>query len=300
MNQINDNVIVGFGEALWDMLPDGKQIGGAPANFAYHATQCGLNGWVVSAIGEDALGLEIVENFQAKGLDFILDTVEYPTGTVVVSLNGEGMPIYEIKESVAWDNIPLTPELLELAGRTRAVCFGSLAQRCPVSRKALHAFLNAMPQDESRFRVFDINLRQNFYGREVIQESLERCNVLKINDEELVRISRMFDYAGTDLKKKCWRILEEYDLKMLVLTCGVNGSYVFADGEVSFLPTPKIDVVDTVGAGDSFSATFVSSIINGCSIPQAHMNAVEVSAFVCTQQGAMPTLPPALLAAVRG
>lgn len=286
----NNKYVVGIGEVLWDVLPEGKKLGGAPANFAYHVSQFGLNSRVVSAIGNDKLGAEIERDFSEKGLEGIIEKVAYPTGTVQVSLDDNGVPNYTIKENVAWDNIPFTPALKELAQHTCAVSYGSLAQRNIVSRETIHAFLDAMPK-EGAYKIFDINLRQNFYTKDIICESLERCNVLKINDEELVAVSRLFGYPGIDLQDKCWILLAKYDLKMLILTCGVNGSYVFTPGHVSFVETPKVAVADTVGAGDSFTAAFVSAILRGLSVSEAHKLAVNVSAYVCTQNGAMPILP---------
>lgn len=284
-------MIVGMGEALWDVLPEGKKIGGAPANFAYHVSQFGFNSRVVSAVGDDKLGNEILENFSEKNLNFLIEKVPYPTGTVQVELDDEGIPCYDIKEGVAWDNIPFTPALEELAKQTRAVCFGSLAQRSFVSRETINKFLDAMPDDNGQLRIFDINLRQNFYTKEILCNSMERCNILKINDEELVTVSRMFGYPGIDLQDKCWILLAKYNLKMLILTCGVNGSYVFTPGEISFVETPKVEVADTVGAGDSFTATFVAAILKGKKVSDAHKLAVEASAYVCTQNGAMPIFP---------
>lgn len=288
--------IVGIGEALWDVLPDGKKIGGAPANFAYHVSQFGLDSLVVSAIGADKLGEEIVENFNEKKLNYKLPVVDCPTGTVQVKIDQLGIPQYNIIENVAWDNIPFTTELEQVAKHARAVCFGSLAQRSPVSRGTILRFLDAMPKDDNVLKVFDINLRQGFFTKEIIDESLSRCNILKINDEELVAISHLNGYPGIDLKDKCWLLLGKYNLKMLILTCGVNGSYVFTPGNVWFQPTPKVEVADTVGAGDSFTATFIASIIKGLPVEEAHKKAVEVSAYVCTRQGAMPALPANLLA----
>ena len=284
-------MIVGMGEALWDVLPEGKKIGGAPANFAYHVSQFGFNSRVVSAVGDDKLGNEILENFSEKNLNFLIEKVPYPTGTVQVELDDEGIPCYDIKEGVAWDNIPFTPALEELAKQTRAVCFGSLAQRSVVSRETINKFLDAMPDDNGQLRIFDINLRQNFYTKEILCNSMERCNILKINDEELVTVSRMFGYPGIDLQDKCWILLAKYNLKMLILTCGVNGSYVFTPGEISFVETPKVEVADTVGAGDSFTATFVATILKGKKVSDAHKLAVEASAYVCTQNGAMSIFP---------
>ncbi|MFI3316806.1 MAG: carbohydrate kinase [Rikenellaceae bacterium] len=287
----NRKYIVGLGELLWDVLPDGKKIGGAPGNFAYHSSQFGFDSAVVSAIGHDKLGDEIKENLDKKGLGGIIERVEYPTGVVQVALDDNGVPIYDIKENVAWDNIPYTAELEALAQQTLAVTFGSLAQRNVVSRSTINRFLDAMGDDEDSYKIFDINLRQGFYTRETICNSMDRCNILKINDEELVAISRMFGYPGIDLQDKCWILLAKYKLKMLILTCGVNGSYVFTPGNVSFVETPKVDVADTVGAGDSFTATFISAILNGEGVNDAHRKAVRVSAYVCTQHGAMPVIP---------
>lgn len=286
--------VVGLGEALWDVLPEGKKLGGAPANFAYHAGQfLGQDNTIaVSALGEDKLAEETIESLKAHGLTFLMPRVPYPTGTVQVILDEQGIPSYDIKENVAWDNIPLDTEVQAIARQCRAVCFGSLAQRNVVSRETIQRFLDLTPAD--CMKIFDINLRQNFYSKEVIQESLRRCNVLKINDEELVIIGRMFGYPGLDIENKCWLILGKYNLDMLVLTCGTNGSYVFTPGQMSFQETPKVEVADTVGAGDSFTGSFCATILSGMPVTEAHRRAVEVSAYVCTQNGAMPELPARL------
>ena len=285
--------VVGLGEVLWDVLPDGKKLGGAPANFAYHAGQFGLDTLAVSALGKDALADETIAALDERGLKYLLPRVDYPTGTVQVTLTVDGIPTYEIKENVAWDNIPYTPELAEIASNCRAVCFGSLAQRNVTSWATIRQFLDNTPTD--CLKVFDINLRQQFYTKDVIEESLKRCNILKINDEELVVIKRMYGYDDLDMRGICEKILADYQLKMLVLTCGTNGSYVFAPGLTSFQETPKVKVADTVGAGDSFTGSFCAAILNGKSLEDAHRKAVAVSAFVCTQNGAMPKYPDDLL-----
>ena len=211
---MNNTIVVGMGEALWDMLPEGKKIGGAPANFAYHVSQFGLDSRVVSAVGEDELGAEILKNFREKKLNCMIETVPYPTGTVQVELDINGVPCYDIREGVAWDNIPFTPALEGLARQTRAVCFGSLAQRSVVSRETINRFLDAMPDGEGQYKIFDINLRQGFYTKEILCNSMRKCNILKINDEELVTVSRMFGYPGIDLQDKCWILLAKYNLRM--------------------------------------------------------------------------------------
>ena len=292
-----NKTIVGLGEALWDCLPNGSKLGGAPANFAYHTSQFGFEAYAVSALGNDALGDQTVKEFDEKQLRYIMPRVAYPTGTVQVTLDQQGVPTYDIKQGVAWDNIPFTPEVEALAKRTDCVCFGSLAQRSEVSRTTINRFIDAMPNDS--LKIFDINLRQNFYTKEIIQDSLRKCDILKINDEELVTIGRLFDYPGLDMENKCWLILGKYNLKMLVLTCGTNGSYVFAPAEKSFQPTPHVDVVDTVGAGDSFTGSFAAAILSGMPLADAHRLAVEASAYVCTQQGAMPRLPQKLIDRVK-
>lgn len=284
--------IVGLGEALWDVLPNGKKLGGAPSNFAYHAGQYGDESIAISALGEDKLGDETECELDAKRLNYLMPRVSYPTGMVQVTLDSNGIPTYDICANVAWDNIPFTSEIKTIAKHCRAVCFGTLAQRNTVSRNTIHAFLDATPAD--CLKVFDINLRQNFYSREVLLESVKRCNVLKINDEELTIVSHLFGYPDLDMQDKCWLILGKYNLDMLVLTCGVNGSYVFSHGKVSYQATPSVQVVDTVGAGDSFTGSFCAALLHGCSVVEAHKLAVEVSAFVCTQNGAMPDVPQRL------
>ena len=287
-----ENKIVGLGEVLWDVLPEGKKLGGAPANFAYHAGQFGLDTLAISAVGEDQLGDETLSALKEKGLKYIMPRVPFPTGTVQVELDAQGVPAYEIREGVAWDNIPFTPEMEKVARSCKAVCWGSLAQRHEVSRNTIHRFLDATPP--TCLKIFDINLRQTFYDEEVIRASLKRCNILKINDEELVTIGRLFGYPGLDMSNKCWLILGKYNLDMLVLTCGVNGSYVFKPGAMTFIETPKVDVADTVGAGDSFTASFCAAILKGLSVSDAHQLAVETSAYVCTCNGAMPRIPAEL------
>lgn len=292
--------VIGLGEALFDCLPTGRKLGGAPANFAYHVSQFGFDSCAISAIGNDELGQEIIDTFDKVGLHYCLPKVDFPTGTVQVTLNEQGIPQYEIKLGVAWDNIPLTPELTNLAQHAQAVCFGSLAQRSEVSRATIQHFLESTPKDT--LKVFDINLRQRWYNREVIETSLQHCNILKINDEELDIVAPMLlsvttdpaDLIAADKEKAvrvCRALIELYELKMLILTCGTNGSYVITKDKCSFIPTPKVEVADTVGAGDSFTATFIAKILAGASIEQAHEMAVKVSAYVCTQSGAMPILP---------
>ncbi len=287
------NIIVGLGEILWDLLPGGKVLGGAPANFAYQTSQFGFEGYAVSAIGKDALGDEIIESLSSKSLNHKIERVNFPTGTVQVTLDGKGIPQYEICENVAWDNIPFTPEIEDLARKASTVCFGSLAQRSEVSRQTILRFLKLLPHDA--LKVFDINLRQHFYTKEIIDNSLKHSNILKINDDEVVIVAELYGWNGLKEAEICRKLVEMYHLKLVILTKGTNGSYVITSGEELFRPTPKVTVADTVGAGDAFTAGFVASLLRGKTIPEAHKTAVEVSAFVCTQHGAMPVLPDTLI-----
>ena len=287
-------IIVGMGEVLWDMLPEGRKIGGAPANFAYHVSQFALPSYVVSAVGRDMLGDEIMENLRSKAINHLIERTDSPTGTVMVEVDSAGIPRYDITEDVAWDHIPYTSEIEKIARRTVAVCFGSLAQRCAVSRDTIGRFLDAMPDTPDTLKVFDVNLRQDFYDKDVVEDSLNRCNVLKINDEEIDLLGCMFGFQGISMQDKCWLLLGKYNLKILILTCGTRGSYVFIPGEMYFRPTPAVKVEDTVGAGDSFTASFISGILKGKTVPEAHRLAVETSAFVCSNKGAMPELPTSL------
>lgn len=286
-----ERYVVGIGEALWDMLPAGRQLGGAPANFAFHAGQLlGMEHvMALSALGQDALADETEAAFSVRHLPTYMPHVAFPTGTVQVSLDEKGIPAYNIREGVAWDNIPFDVRMEQLATQCQALCFGSLAQRSVVSRETIRRFVSATPHD--CLRIFDINLRQHYFSRQVIEQSLRMANILKINDEELPVASGLLGYAEADAAQLCRRLLSDYGLRMVVLTCGTDGSYVFAGEETSFLPTPRVVVADTVGAGDSFTGAFCAALLQGKPVSEAHALAVRVSAYVCTQHGAMPILP---------
>ena len=294
MSNSQQNYIVGIGEALWDMLPEGRKIGGAPANFTYHVSQFGLDAVAVSAVGDDELGAEIRHTFEEKDLQTQLATVPYPTGTVAVTLDAKGIPQYEICEGVAWDNIPFSPELEALARNTIAVCYGTLAQRNSVSRKTIESFIAAMPADG--IKICDINLRGTFYNKEILESSMRACDILKINDEEIDEVSRLLGAEFPSQRMAALNLMSRYEVDILILTCGTNGSYIYSmDGTESFLPTPKVKVADTVGAGDSFTGAFIAALLCGKDIKKAHALAVEVSAYVCTQNGAMPELPDEII-----
>lgn len=290
---MNNIIVVGLGELLWDVFPNQKILGGAPANFAYQISQFGYNGYTVSAVGDDLLGKEILHTLAEKKLNHLVETINYPTGTVEVTLSDDGIPSYEICENVAWDNIPFTDKTANLARMTQTVSFGSLAQRNTISRETIRRFLKCMPQKS--LKIFDINLRQFFYTKELIHESLQLANALKINEDEIKVVTKLLEISGETEQEVCRLLLNKYNLDIVILTMGVDGSFVFTPKVTSFLPTPKVHVADTVGAGDSFTAAFVASYMHGSSISDAHQLAVEVSAYVCTQHGAMPNLPDAYL-----
>lgn len=277
--------VVGIGEILWDMLPQGKVLGGAPANFAYHASELGAKGYVISAIGKDLPGEEIVSRLSAYNIELRLGKVDFPTGTVIVQLSEKGIPQYEIIKNVAWDYITLNQQDLNLAEVTHAVCFGSLAQRSEASRKSITEFIQRVPG--SALKIFDINLRQSFYNIDLIEDSIKLANILKINDEELVTVSKLFGWSGND-DAICTRLMRTFDLNVLALTCGTNGSYLFAGNEKSFRETPIVEVKDTIGAGDSFTAGLAMGLLNKKTLAECHRLSVDISAFVCTHYGAMP------------
>ena len=191
----NKPVVVGIGELLWDVLPTGKRAGGAPINFVYHATQMGAEGYAVSAVGNDLSGTEIVQELEKNHISNSLGTVEYPTGSVMVELK-DGIPTYTIIEGVAWDHIPLTQESIDLVKRADAICYGTLALRSQASRETILSLLSYAREDALRF--FDINIRQSYYSKELIEALLHKANVFKVNDEELVLLRSMCDLEGTD------------------------------------------------------------------------------------------------------
>ena len=277
--------VIGIGEALWDVFPDGAQLGGAPANFAFHAARCGFKSLAISSLGQDALGDETLAAFSKKELNVLMPRVDFPTGTVQVSLDAKGVPSYNICEGVAWDNMPFTSEMQSVAQSCLAVCWGSLAQRSAVSRNTINRFLDSVPADA--LKVFDINLRQHYFTKEIIEQSLYRCNILKINDEEWGTVQSLLNLPSDTLQATSKALMERYNIEIVVLTCGTEGSHVFTTSESSFLPTPRVTVVDTVGAGDSFTAAFVSAILEGKTIKESHQQAVTVSAQTCTHPGAM-------------
>ena len=282
--------VVGLGEVLWDLLPSGKQFGGAPANFAYHAAAQGADAKAVSCVGNDALGEEILARIDALGLsrDTVAIDDAHPTGTVSVELDSHGKPEYIIHTDVAWDFIPQTPDVLTLAATTDAVCYGSLAQRSDVSRETIRAFLAATPPE--CLRIFDINLRQAFYSAEIIAASLEAAKVLKLNDEELPIVAELLSISGDEAALLA-SLIERYSLTAIALTKGSKGSLLVSASERSEHPGVSAEIADTVGAGDSFTAVLATGLLRGWDLDTINDRANRVAAFVCTQSGAAPTLP---------
>lgn len=276
--------VLGVGEFLWDITPSGKRAGGAPVNFAYHATCDEVEGWAVSAVGRDELGRELLETARENGIHLLVAEVDSPTGTVDVLLR-DGQPEYHINENVAWDYIPLTDELLRKARSASAITFGTLAQRAPVSRGTTQALLRAVP--DSAWKVYDINLRQNFWSRELIEESLRLANAFKINNDEMDLLRDFFGCADMGYDETAAKFIKDYGLRMLVLTAGEHYSSIYTpDGKVSEIPTPKVKVEDAIGAGDAFTGTLISELLRGRDLVQAHGKAVATAAYVCTKSGA--------------
>lgn len=286
---MDKQLIIGIGEILWDVYPTHRKPGGAPANFAFYIRQFGLESLLVSAVGRDTLGYDIKDFLQSLNLRFQIETVEYPTGTVDVTLDNNGIPNYEIREKVAWDYIPYNEHLSELSRKTKAVCFGSLAQRSDVSHNTIMRFLKALPADV--LRVCDINLRQHFYSKQLIEDLLMNCNILKVSDEELLVIASLFDWQFDKETDICFRIIEIFAPEMIILTKGAQGSFVVTLDETFYQPSLDVEVIDTVGAGDAFTATFVASLLKGATIEEAQKIATNVAGYICTHEGTMVSLP---------
>lgn len=286
-------VLVGLGEILWDMLPDGKKLGGAPANFAYHAQALGAQGIVVSSVGDDELGKEILDCLDELGLKhkYISLDKDHPTGTVTVELDENGQPDYTIHEGVAWDFIPSDSSLSDLATRADAVCFGSLAQRCQVSRETVRWFLRQTKPDCTR--VYDINIRQSYFDKQVVHDMLELSSVFKLNDEELPVVADLLDLAGPE-EDVLSRLTERYELRMIAITRGAKGSCLYAEGKCHEHPGFETAVEDAVGAGDAFAAAITLGLLCGTELGQINESANRLASFVCSQSGATPKLPESL------
>jgi fructokinase len=285
--------IVGIGEVLWDMLPAGRQIGGAPANFTYHATALGADTRLISRVGNDDLGRETLERLTKLGIPTECVEVDdkLPTGTVGVTVSADGQPHYQIHEHVAWDAIRGEAAARRAVATADAVCFGSLAQRSEPSRSTIRSLVAAT--SANALRIFDINLRQHYYSRSIIEESLALANILKVNDAELPRLAEMFRLTG-DARAQIQQLARRHSLRAVACTRGGSGSLLFNDGRWSDHPGIATQVVDTVGAGDSFTAAMTLGLLAGWHLDRINDHASRVAAFVCSSAGATPPLPQTL------
>ncbi len=287
-------VIAGLGEVLWDVYPDAAHFGGAPANFACHAASLGAESWMVSAVGTDELGDRALEALRQRGVacGHVSRDALHATGRVLVTLNVASQASYVFAADTAWDHLAWSDDLGALAARCAAVCFGTLGQRSPISRETIRRFIEATPR--TALRVFDVNLRQRFYDREAIHASLQIASVLKLNDEELPIVAKLSGVRATTPRDMLIELATIYDVRLAALTRGSHGSLLLAGGEESECPAPPTTVVDTVGAGDAFTATLVSGFLRGLPLATINRHANAVASFVCSQKGATPPLPEAL------
>lgn len=283
-------ITIGLGEVLWDMLPDGKLLGGAPANVAFHTQNLGGKGIVVSSVGDDNSGKEILDKLNGLELEtgFIHIDPDHTTGTVTVKLDQSGIPEYIIHKDVAWDHIPFTPDIKDLAQKADAVCFGTLAQRSETSRNTIINFLKSTKKE--CLRLCDINLRQSFYSQEIIEQSLQLSNMVKLNDDELITIADILSLNGKE-DEILRSMIKKYDLNLIALTKGKDGSRILTEKEDSHFKEKVDKIADTIGAGDSFSATLLNGLLNEKPLKEIHRHAVQVAGYVCTQNGATPLLP---------
>ena len=284
-------VVVGLGEALWDLLPDGDHFGGAPANVALHAAALGADAWLISAVGRDARGAAALARLDAAGVRCraVAQLDDHPTGVVRVTLNASGHPVYDIAASSAWDYMPWSATVQEVAGKADAIAFGSLAQRAPVSRVTIRRAVEATR--DTTWRLFDVNLRQSYYDAAVLTASLELANAVKLNDEELPVVARLCGLTGTTAVEQLRALCERFDLRLAALTRGPCGSVLATPDRVCESPAAPTVVVDTVGAGDAFTATLLIGILGGRSLEDVSERANAVAAYVCSQPGATPPIP---------
>lgn len=289
---------VGLGEVLWDELPAGRQVGGAPANFAYHCAALGADASIVSRVGDDAAGRELLARLRELGLSTAAVELDprAPTSTVTVALDAAGHAHYTIHEGVAWDSLAGESAAQSAVAAADAVCFGTLAQRTGPARASIHALLRLTRPDA--LRIFDLNLRQHYYDRDVILASLARASVLKLNETELPVLRELFALPADDCGALA-SLVARHRLRAVIYTRGAQGCLVFADGAWGEHPGKTIALADTVGAGDSFTAAFALGLLHRWPLATVVERAIDVSAFVCTQRGATPLLPDELTAAFR-
>jgi fructokinase len=295
----SNNLIVGIGEILWDMLPEGKQLGGAPANFAYHASQLGDSGIVASRVGTDELGKEIIETVSKLNLptQHIQTDEIVPTGTVAIEVDQRGQPKYTITEEVAWDYLEWTNEWEVLAEQCDAVCFGSLAQRSGQSLHTIRRFLRATSCE--CVRVFDVNLRQAYFTADRINEGLLLADIVKLNDQELPHVMRLLGLKNQNLKTNIRMLLETFGLKLVCLTRGHLGCMLMTEQKTVEHAGFKVKVADTVGAGDAFTAALVYHYLRGTPLEKMAEAANRLGSLVASKPGATPVIDKGLLAQVQ-
>lgn len=286
-------IIVGIGELLWDSLPTGKRLGGAPCNFAFHASLFGCESYIVSAVGNDNQGKELIEVVSNLHIESkYIQKNSYQTGNVSVKLNKEGHPDYIIHDHVGWDYVEWNDALIDLAKKTDAVCFGTLAQRNNQTQTTIINFLEAV--SGKCLKVFDINLRQHYYSAGIIHDSLVRADILKLNEDELPVLASFYNISG-NYEEQLQILMEKFELKYIAYTMGGKGSFLMNKHEMSYMKAPEVIVVDTVGAGDSFTAILTVGVLNNLPLKEIHERATEVSAYVCTCEGATPDIDKSLL-----
>ena len=291
-------LFVGLGELLWDMLPEGKQLGGAPANFAYHAAQLDNQGIIASRIGNDAAGEEMLARLQQNSLPtcYVQHDETHPTGRVDVRIDAQGQPSFIINENVAWDFLALNQQWQALAARADAVCFGSLAQRSAVAQITIHGFLKRCRQ--AALKIFDANLRQKFFSSAVITQSLALANVVKVNEEEFRRLSALLAIEAASDIKNARQLLVLYNLDLVCITKGPRGSLLVNREGFFEHPGIPVKVRDAIGAGDAFTAAMAHHYLRGASLERISQAANRLGSWVATQAGATPKIDREILQAI--
>lgn len=289
------NTVIGFGELLWDMLPAGRQLGGAPANFCYQVMKQGLPALPISCVGIDDLGRDALNLLQEAGIETSgIATCNRPTGTVAVTLDDRGIPEYDICEGVAWDHISLTAPAIAAAKSAVALCYGTLAQRSEQSAATLQTLFELLPT--GAIRIFDVNLRQNYYSADILRQGCHQADILKLNDDELPTVCGLLGIAAPEDIRAPFddrphpdidKIRDHFNIGTVLVTCGARGSLVASGQGWSWLASANVDVVDTIGAGDAFTAGFVAGILAGESDSAAQIRATNAAARACAHAGAM-------------
>jgi len=288
-------VIAGIGEVLWDVYPDAARFGGAPANFACHAAALGAESWMASAVGTDELGDRALDTLKSAGVqsETVARDGEHDTGQVLVTIDAAGQASYKFADDSAWDHLEWSAALESLAERCDAVCFGTLGQRSPTSRATIQRFVSAT--SKRTLRMFDVNLRQGFFDRETIHTSLQIASAVKLNDEELPMVAELCKITAPTPRELLRKLVDRYELRLAALTCGADGAFMIAGDEESACPAVPAKVVDTVGAGDAFTATLVADFLRGRPLDEINRHANAVASFVCSQPGAVMKLPDHLM-----